>query len=75
MIDSSLCAAVIEHEVDLVVLEGTGRAIYTNIDAQFSCESLKVAVIKNLWLANRLGGGDIFSVVFKYEQPENQQNI
>ena len=46
-----------------------GRAIHTNFNAAFSCESLKVAVIKNRWLANRLGG-DMFSVVFKYEKPQ-----
>lgn len=46
-----------------------GRAIHTNFDAAFSCEALKVAVIKNRWLANRLGG-DMFSVVFKYAKSQ-----
>eukprot|EP00088_Acartia_fossae_P030687 TRINITY_DN3168_c0_g1_i2.p1 TRINITY_DN3168_c0_g1~~TRINITY_DN3168_c0_g1_i2.p1 ORF type:complete len:628 (-),score=114.81 TRINITY_DN3168_c0_g1_i2:357-2132(-) len=56
--------------VDLIVLEGMGRAIHTNLDTKFKCESLKVAVIKNKWLAQRLGG-EMFSVVFKYEsKPE-----
>uniref|UniRef100_A0A914VQP2 4'-phosphopantetheine phosphatase n=1 Tax=Plectus sambesii TaxID=2011161 RepID=A0A914VQP2_9BILA len=69
-IDGSLRAAIIEHEVDLVVLEGMGRALHTNFDAEFSCESLKAAVVKNLWLANRLGG-EIFSVIFKHELPQS----
>lgn len=45
-----------------------GRAVHTNFNAAFSCEALKVAVIKNRWLANRLGG-EMFSVMFKYEGP------
>ncbi|WAR27475.1 PANK4-like protein [Mya arenaria] len=46
---------------------GMGRAIHTNFDARFSCDVLKVAVLKNRWLAQRLGG-DMFNVVFKFEQ-------
>ena len=58
-----------ELGADLIVLEGMGRAIHTNFHAAFSCETLKVAVLKNQWLANRLGGS-MFSVVFKYEKPK-----
>ena len=58
---------MIERKVDLLVLEGMGRAIHTNLYAKFNCECLKVAVLKNRWLAERLGG-DMFSVVFKYEK-------
>ena len=43
------------------------RAIHTNYDAKFTCDSIKMAVIKNRWLAERLGG-EMYSVVFKYEQ-------
>ena len=43
------------------------RAIHTNYEAKFTCDSIKMAVIKNRWLAQRLGG-DMYSVVFKYEQ-------
>ena len=43
------------------------RAVHTNYDAKFTCESIKLAVIKNRWLAQRLGG-DMYSVVFRYEQ-------
>ena len=42
-------------------------AVHTNYDAKFTCESIKLAVIKNRWLAQRLGG-DMYSVVFRYEQ-------
>lgn len=53
-------------DVDLIILEGMGRAVHTNIDAEFVCDSFKLATIKNRWLAKRLGG-DMFSVVCKYE--------
>lgn len=52
--------------VDLIILEGMGRAVHTNIDAEFVCDNFKLAIIKNRWLAKRLGG-DMFSVVCKYE--------
>ncbi|XP_078695396.1 4'-phosphopantetheine phosphatase-like isoform X1 [Branchiostoma floridae x Branchiostoma belcheri] len=64
-IDEMLSQECQRRGVDLVVLEGMGRAIHTNYHAAFSCESLKLAVLKNKWLANRLGG-DVFSVIFKY---------
>lgn len=53
---------------DLIVLEGMGRAVHTNLNAKFKCESIKAAVLKNQWLASRLGG-KMFSVIFKYENP------
>jgi len=56
-------------DVDLIILEGMGRAIHTNYSTKFLCESLKAAVLKNNWLANRFGG-EMFSVVFRYEKPE-----
>lgn len=54
--------------MDLIVIEGMGRALHTNLEAKFTCECLKLAVIKNRWLANRLGG-DMFSVMCRYEKP------
>ncbi|TRY82628.1 hypothetical protein DNTS_032573 [Danionella cerebrum] len=67
-LDKVLATVVRERGTDLVIIEGMGRAIHTNYYARLSCESLKLAVIKNSWLAERLGG-KIFSVVFKYEVP------
>ncbi|CAL8383498.1 unnamed protein product [Boreogadus saida] len=67
-LDKMLTIVVRERKADLVVIEGMGRAIHTNYFARLSCESLKMAVIKNPWLADRLGG-KLFSVVFKYELP------
>lgn len=69
---SRINVAVAEHmqrlQTDLIVLEGMGRAVHTNLHARFTCESIKAAVLKNQWLAQRLGG-EMFSVIFKYEAP------
>ncbi|KYO31426.1 4'-phosphopantetheine phosphatase [Alligator mississippiensis] len=67
-LDKGLAVLVRERKTDLVIIEGMGRAIHTNYYAALKCESLKLAVIKNSWLAERLGG-KIFSVIFKYEVP------
>lgn len=71
-LDKVLATVVRERGTDLVIIEGMGRAIHTNYYAMLNCESLKLAVIKNSWLAERLGG-KIFSVVFKYEVPSKTQ--
>lgn len=60
--------AIKAHNVDLLIIEGMARALHTNLNAKFKCETLKLAVIKNRWLANRLGG-DTFSILCKYEAP------
>ncbi|KAK2504312.1 hypothetical protein MC885_011285 [Smutsia gigantea] len=67
-LDKGLAVLVRERGTDLVVIEGMGRAVHTNYHAALCCESLKLAVIKNSWLAERLGGR-LFSVIFKYEVP------
>uniref|UniRef100_A0A669B9Y4 4'-phosphopantetheine phosphatase n=1 Tax=Oreochromis niloticus TaxID=8128 RepID=A0A669B9Y4_ORENI len=72
-LDKVLAMVVRERQTDLVIIEGMGRAIHTNYYAMLSCESLKMAVIKNSWLADRLGG-KLFSVVFKYEVPVGKPN-
>lgn len=53
-------------EADLVVLEGMGRAVHTNLNAKFEVDSIKMASLKNEWLAKSLGAKQ-FSVIFKYE--------
>lgn len=65
-IDYDLALKMKQLGTDLIILEGMGRAIHTNFNAKFTCDTLKVAVLKNQWLARRLGG-EMFSVVFKYE--------
>ncbi|XP_064639060.1 4'-phosphopantetheine phosphatase-like [Lineus longissimus] len=66
-IDYGLSQMIQDCEADLIVMEGMGRAVHTNFAAKFKCESLKVAVLKNKWLAERLGG-KMYSAMFKYEK-------
>lgn len=63
-----LCDAIAANETDLLVIEGMGRALHTNLNAQFACETLKLAVVKNRWLAKYLGGDKMFAVICKYER-------
>lgn len=65
-----LCDAIDAQHVDLLIIEGMARALHTNLNAKFNCESLKLAVVKNKWWANRLGG-DTFSIICKYEPTTN----
>lgn len=41
---------------DLVVLEGMGRAIETNLGAAFACDALKIGMVKHPEVAAALGG-------------------
>ncbi|CAL4143392.1 unnamed protein product [Meganyctiphanes norvegica] len=52
-IPETLVEELIKWGCDLVVIEGMGRALHTNLDVSFTCDTLKLAVIKNRWLANR----------------------
>ena len=71
-INSDLAALIVENNVDLVVMEGMGRSIHTNYHAKFKCDSLKIAILKNKWLAERFGFMDQidkkFPIVFKFEK-------
>lgn len=69
-----LCLAMVKHNVDLIVIEGMGRTLHTNLYAKMKCECLKLAVIKNRWLALRLGG-DMYAVICKYEEPPSKNKI
>jgi type II pantothenate kinase len=62
-------ACVAARDADLIVLEGMGRAIHTNYRAQFSCDTIKLAMIKNQRLAEKLFGprGKIWDCVVRYE--------
>lgn len=53
-------------DIDLLVLEGMGRAIETNYTARFTCDTLKLAMIKDSAVAAKLRG-EVFDVVMRYE--------
>jgi uncharacterized protein with ATP-grasp and redox domains len=52
-------------DADLVIIEGMGRGIESNLDARFDCDSLILAMIKDIAVANR-HGGKLFDVVCRF---------
>lgn len=65
MVSASLVADLAEDPPDLVVLEGMGRGIESNFDAEFSCESINVAMVKDRGVAMGIGG-ELYDLVFRY---------
>ncbi|KAB2054933.1 hypothetical protein ES319_A11G001200v1 [Gossypium barbadense] len=63
---SSELASAAKH-ADLIILEGMGRALHTNFNARFKCEALKLAMVKNQRLAEKLIKGEIYDCVCRYE--------
>lgn len=59
--------AYIAADADLVVLEGMGRAIETNLYSLFKCDSLKLGMVKHPEVAEFLGGR-LFDCVIKYTE-------
>jgi len=52
-------------DADLIVLHGMGRAIESNFDARFTCDTLTTAVLKDEAVARHFGGG-LFDCVFRF---------
>jgi len=64
-IDASLAEEM--KGADLIVLEGMGRSVHTNYSEVFTCDTIKLAVLKNPWLAAKFKG-NVFDVMFRYEK-------
>ena len=52
-------------EADLVIIEGMGRGVESNLDAEFSCDAVNLAMIKDTAVAQR-HGGKVFDVVCRF---------
>jgi len=50
---------------DLVILEGMGRGVESNLDAEFSCDGINIAMIKDTAVADR-HHGKVFDVVCRF---------
>lgn len=59
--------AALAKDADLVILEGMGRSLHTNFNARFVCDALKLAMVKNQRLAEKLIKGNIYDCVCRYE--------
>jgi len=55
------------RDADLVVLEGMGRGIETNLYARFSIDSVKLAMVKHKEVATLLGG-ELYDCVCKFDE-------
>ncbi|XP_065854236.1 damage-control phosphatase At2g17340 [Euphorbia lathyris] len=62
--------AYLASDADLVICEGMGRGIETNLYAQFKCDSLKIGMVKHTEVAQFLGGR-LYDCVFKYNEVLN----
>lgn len=53
--------------VDFCLIEGMGRAIHTNLNASLNCDTVKIGVFKNPYLANKCGV-KLYDGLVKFEQ-------
>ncbi len=54
-------------DADLVILEGMGRGVESNLAAVFNCDAVNIAMLKDVAAARRLGGV-MYDVVLRYRQ-------
>jgi len=54
-------------DADLVILEGMGRGVESNLGAEFSCDAVNIAMIKDTAVAARCRG-KVFDVVCRFWQ-------
>ena len=60
----ALCDAVADAQ--LVILEGMGRAIETNLRASFKVDALCLGMVKHVEVAAALGGGPLYGCVCRF---------
>ena len=52
-------------DADLVILEGMGRGVESNLDASFNCDAMNLAMIKDTMIAKR-NGGKLYDVICRF---------
>jgi uncharacterized protein with ATP-grasp and redox domains len=62
---SERCARATDG-VNLLIIEGMGRAIESNYLTRFTCPTLKIAMLKDEWEAEKLGG-KLYDLICKFE--------
>lgn len=62
--------AYIASDADLVILEGMGRGIETNLYAKLKCDSIKIGMVKHPEVAKYLGS-KLYDCVFKFNEASN----
>jgi bifunctional damage-control phosphatase, subfamily II, fusion protein len=66
-IGADVAAASID--VQLVIIEGMGRAVHTNFNAALTCPTLKLAMIKTQRVAEKLFNGTLFDCLCRFDMP------
>ncbi len=61
-------------DCDLVILEGMGRAVESNYDAQFTCDAINLAMIKNRRLAPYMGC-EMFDLVVRFTEANKAPKV
>ena len=64
--DELNCAAA---DADVVILEGMGRGVESNLNVQFKCDGINLAMLKDIAVANRCGG-KMYDVVCRYRRAD-----
>jgi type II pantothenate kinase len=54
---------------DLVVIEGMGRGVESNLNAVFTCDAMNLAMLKDEAVARRVGG-EVYDVVCRFRRGE-----
>ena len=61
-------------DAELLILEGMGRSVETNLDAQFNVDTLWLATIKDDKVAKHIGA-ELFDCVCKYQPTERAADV
>lgn len=67
-VSPDLIDTIHREQVNLTIIEGMGRCLETNFKAAFTCETIKLAMIKDRGVADTLDA-ELFDLIFKYEKP------
>jgi damage-control phosphatase, subfamily II, stand-alone protein len=65
-VSQELVEATNRRGVDLVILEGMGRGVESNLYAKLTCDTLKIALIKDEGVAESLGGS-LYDPVLRFD--------
>ncbi len=69
-ISKELCDATIKRGVDLVILEGMGRGVESNLKVKLTCEVMNLALIKDPDVARHVQG-EMYDQVMRYERGDS----
>ena len=68
LIDLEFVSEELNHaarDADFVILEGMGRGVESNLEAEFTCDALNIAMIKDQAVAARTGGS-LYDLVCRF---------